>query len=189
MAQSNGPAPARCMYATSVLQRTRARRLSGYGLTCPGTSDPASSGQVATSHRRKRGLGSHSQPPTHPIPLLSAARRDLLLAGDSRLRGRARDAGGPPGCAPQDLPRSGRARTGPVRRARHDAACSLFGVPPGSLVGDSWETFALQPSIEAAAALRAALQQHGHGEEHLPPAAPGYLHLGHRLPHHRVPRR
>lgn len=43
-------------------------------------------------------------------------------------------------------------------------ACQLFGVGPEGLVGRSWEEFAEPPAVEAAAALRSALQRHGHGD-------------------------
>lgn len=46
----------------------------------------------------------------------------------------------------------------------NDAACALFGVEPGALVGRSWEEFAEPETAEAAEALRRTLQRQGHGD-------------------------
>lgn len=45
-----------------------------------------------------------------------------------------------------------------------DAACALFGLGPGELVGRSWEEFAEPATAEAAEALRQTLQRQGHGD-------------------------
>lgn len=45
-----------------------------------------------------------------------------------------------------------------------DAACALFGLGPGELVGRSWEEFAEPATAEAAEVLRRTLQRQGHGD-------------------------
>lgn len=45
-----------------------------------------------------------------------------------------------------------------------DAACALFGLGPGELLGRSWEEFADPATAEAAEALRQTLQRQGHGD-------------------------
>lgn len=45
----------------------------------------------------------------------------------------------------------------------NDAACQLFGLRPGELVGRSWEEFAEPAMAQAAEALRETLRRHGHG--------------------------
>lgn len=45
-----------------------------------------------------------------------------------------------------------------------DAACALFGLGPGELVGRSWEEFAEPAAADAAEALRQTLQRQGHGD-------------------------
>ena len=46
----------------------------------------------------------------------------------------------------------------------NDAACALFGVPYGHLIGRSWEEFADVPAKASAEALRQSLQRAGHGD-------------------------
>lgn len=46
----------------------------------------------------------------------------------------------------------------------NDAACELFGLAPGQLIGRSWEEFAEPATAEAAEALRLTLQRQGHGD-------------------------
>ena len=46
----------------------------------------------------------------------------------------------------------------------NDAACALFDVAPGGLLGRSWEEFAGAATAHAAEALRQTLQQNGHGD-------------------------
>lgn len=46
----------------------------------------------------------------------------------------------------------------------NDAACALFGLGPGELVGRSWEDFAPPATAEAAEALRQTLQRQGQGD-------------------------
>jgi len=46
----------------------------------------------------------------------------------------------------------------------NDAACALFGMPAGTLVGRSWEEFASPAAAEAAEDLRQSLQSMGHGD-------------------------
>ncbi|MEO5884266.1 MAG: PAS domain-containing protein [Candidatus Limnocylindrales bacterium] len=46
----------------------------------------------------------------------------------------------------------------------NDAACALFGIPAGTLVGRSWEEFASQAAVVAAEDLRQSLQSLGHGD-------------------------
>jgi len=46
----------------------------------------------------------------------------------------------------------------------NDAACRLFGLRPGELVGRSWEEFAEPATARAAEALRQTLQRQGHGD-------------------------
>jgi len=46
----------------------------------------------------------------------------------------------------------------------NDAACALFDVAPGGLLGRSWEEFAGAATDQAAEALRETLQHNGHGD-------------------------
>lgn len=46
----------------------------------------------------------------------------------------------------------------------NDAACALFDVAPGGLLGRSWEEFAGPATAQAAEALRQTLQRNGHGD-------------------------
>ena len=46
----------------------------------------------------------------------------------------------------------------------NDAACALFDVAPGGLLGRSWEEFAGAATAQAAEALRQTLQRNGHGD-------------------------
>ena len=46
----------------------------------------------------------------------------------------------------------------------NDAACTLFDLAPGGLLGRSWEEFAGASAAQAAEALRQTLQRNGHGD-------------------------
>ena len=65
--------------------------------------------------------------------------------------------------ADDDLPRVVIDQTNRYTEA-NDAACALFEVAPGGLLGRSWEEFAGAATAQAAEALRQTLQRNGHGD-------------------------
>jgi len=59
----------------------------------------------------------------------------------------------------------------------NDAACELFGLGPGQLIGRSWEEFAEPAVAVAAEALRKTLQRQGHGDSTFRLTRPDGTHL------------